>query len=624
MEGPLSSAESSIHEIVTLVANYRTDEALARSQIAVLQKQWEDLRRDQDGLRQQQEEMKRQQEYFRQQQEVARRQEEVYRKQQEVLRSQEDVLRQQEMAVFRQLVDGRVLLDQAPLSLQRALYSAQSRAAEYKNRSALVHLLPTEIVSEIFLTGQHLQLYDPKWKSEKVRFEILVSHVSREWRAIALGTANLWKSASVFLDEPERIHAYLSRSAEALLELNLLSRIETSADELRCIWSVLIAPHLHRVESLSFIYRCPLQLKETLQLLSEACLPSLVHLSVDCPSAAEYFDIHRVEGFNMLAGGAPKLSSLRLNAILPEEGSTYLSSIRTLALTLPPSTRHSQFTSTQHIYSLLPSFIHLTTLSVDNWLPEGPRRRVTLPNLLCFKYGSFNRTDIPDIDALRDFLTTIIMPKVKSFIFEFETGMAVVELFRRLGSETHQEFLHLRDLVFVSQELMSTEVNPLRDRVVRVPSVSNPFEYVENLSLVNLSNTDVTLAPILGVEDTNNSTSFPRLPNLKNLTIGYPFLTPPMLRGILGKREAMGQPIPGLCVPDSFINDVTVFGSPQDIKLFHGQTHVNMERFDPGEFFASLEVLPLGEAETKAITRMGNRYARWHPLWQVNVGQSQT
>ena len=36
MEGPLSSAESSIHEIVTLVANYRTDEALARSQIAVL------------------------------------------------------------------------------------------------------------------------------------------------------------------------------------------------------------------------------------------------------------------------------------------------------------------------------------------------------------------------------------------------------------------------------------------------------------------------------------------------------------------------------------------------------------------------------------------------------------
>ena len=118
-------------------------------QIAVLQKQWEDLRRDQDVLRQQQEEMKRQQEYFRQQQEVARRQEEVYRKQQEVLRWEEDVLRQQEMAIFRQLVGGRVLLDQGPLLLQRALYKAQSRAAEYKNRSALVHLLPTEIVSEI-------------------------------------------------------------------------------------------------------------------------------------------------------------------------------------------------------------------------------------------------------------------------------------------------------------------------------------------------------------------------------------------------------------------------------------------------------------------------------------------
>ena len=141
--------------------------------------------------------MKRQQEYFRQQQEVARCQEDVYRKQQGVLRSQEDVLRQQEMAIFRQLVDGRVL-DHGPSSLQRALYNAQSRGAEYKNRSALVHLLPTEIVSEIFLTGQHLQLYDAKWKSEKVCFEILVSHVSREWRAIALGTVILWKSASSF------------------------------------------------------------------------------------------------------------------------------------------------------------------------------------------------------------------------------------------------------------------------------------------------------------------------------------------------------------------------------------------------------------------------------------------
>ena len=73
----------------------------------------------------------------------------MYRKQQEVLRSQEDVLRQQEMAIFRRLVDGRVLLDQGPLSLQRALYNAQSRAAEYKNRSALVHLLPTEMSLKI-------------------------------------------------------------------------------------------------------------------------------------------------------------------------------------------------------------------------------------------------------------------------------------------------------------------------------------------------------------------------------------------------------------------------------------------------------------------------------------------
>jgi len=526
--------------------------------------------------------MKHQQEYFRQQQEVARHQE-VY----------------------------GVLQDQGPLWLQQALYNAQRRAAEYMNRSALVHLLPTEIVSEIFLLGQHLQLYDPTWKSEKVRFEILVSHVSREWRAIALGTANLWKSASVFLDEPERIHAYMSRSAEALLELILLSRIETSADELRCIWSVLIAPHLHRVESLSFIYRCPLQLKETLHLLSNACLPSLVHLNVDCPSAAECFDIHRVEGFNILAGGAPKLSSLRLNAILPEEGSTYLSSLCTLALTFPPYTRHSQFMSTHHIYSLLPSFRHLTTLSVDNWLPEGPRQIVTLPNLFRFRYGSLNKTAIQDIDALRDFLTTIMMPKLKSFIVKCKTGMAVLELFRCLGSEIHQEFRHLRDLVFFSQELRSTEVNPLQDRVVHVPSVSNPFEYVENLSLVNLSNSDTTLAPILGVEDTNNLTSLPRLPNLKNLTIGYPFLTPATLQGILGKWEIIGQPIPRLCVPNSFIHDVVLFGSPQNIEWF--QTHVSMERFNPGKFFASLEVLPLGEAETRAMTRLGNRYARWHP-----------
>ena len=219
---------SSIHEIVTLIANYRTDEALARSQIAVLQKQWEDLRQDQDVLRQQQEEMKRQQEYFRQQQEVARHQEEVYRKQHEVLRSQEDVLRQQEMAICGWSCPTR------SRPFVPATGVVQCKKAGLQNTRIVQHLYICyrQRLSEILLTGQHLQLYDANWKSEKVRFEILVSHVFREWRAIALGRVILWKSACVFLDEPERIHAYMSLSAEALLELDLLSRIETYTDEL--------------------------------------------------------------------------------------------------------------------------------------------------------------------------------------------------------------------------------------------------------------------------------------------------------------------------------------------------------------------------------------------------------
>ena len=210
--------------------------------------------------------MKRQKEYFRQQQEVARRQEEVYRKQQEVLRLQEDVLRQQEMAIFRQLVDGRVLLEQGPLSLQRALYNAQCRTRIvqhlyicYRRKISLRFSSPVSTFSCTMQSGS-LRRY-----ALTSSYLMCPEHGALLlWR---LATANLWKSASVFLDEPEGIRAYMSRSAEALLELNLLSRIETSADELRCIWSVLIAPHLHRVESLSFIYRCPLQLKETFRYL---------------------------------------------------------------------------------------------------------------------------------------------------------------------------------------------------------------------------------------------------------------------------------------------------------------------------------------------------------------------
>lgn len=85
------------------------------------------------------------------------------------------------------------------------------------NSKALISSLPHEVVTNIFKIGRDSLPHT--W--DHIPFEILVSHVTRHWREVALATTTLW--AIIYRHEwqynLEPIMVYLQRSRQTPMEL---------------------------------------------------------------------------------------------------------------------------------------------------------------------------------------------------------------------------------------------------------------------------------------------------------------------------------------------------------------------------------------------------------------------
>jgi F-box-like len=183
------------------------------------------------------------------------------------------------------------------------------------NSNAGTSNLPKEILSNIFEAGLHAQL---ALGHLDLPFEILVSHVSRRWRAVALQTPGLWSyiCLSPYRSTIDLLDIYIERSRGFLLDINFrMNPMFHLHEEISQTFSAnflqqlaILIPHAVRWRQLSVSLHS--QIAEDLSVLADVCAPALQSLSLEVLGHTASIATH---SFPLFGGGAPMLSSVELN-----------------------------------------------------------------------------------------------------------------------------------------------------------------------------------------------------------------------------------------------------------------------------------------------------------------------
>jgi hypothetical protein len=222
--------------------------------------------------------------------------------------------------------------------LDDALACVNVRIAEIQdvNRNTCTSNLPSEILSAIFEAG--LSLPPTSQYPPEQPFEILVSHVSRHWRSVALQTNRLWTevSTNIWSSAVELLDLYLERSGSCLLDITIEQIVGDDGDsnpefEIRNFGRHLqsLAPHAARWKNLSIHADFNRPLSEVLSPLTDIYAPALESFSLG--QHVYYTDVRPTGAtyIELFTGGSPVLSSVELNGkfiyeVRPPLGVKYL------------------------------------------------------------------------------------------------------------------------------------------------------------------------------------------------------------------------------------------------------------------------------------------------------------
>jgi hypothetical protein len=187
-----------------------------------------------------------------------------------------------------------------------------------------ISCLPPELLAQIFILAQAESNQHPFF--DGIRFEVLLSHVSRHWRAVSLTTRSLWNHIDIYT--PYSLHrasCYLQRSgSQSLLAIYInLSNWErdhaaknlskSCPPFIRSIASHII-PHLHQIRSLSFTCFSESTCLEILPILRNASAPNLRQLEVKFDHFTFPFRIHP-NGLKILEHGSSPLAFLKIDLV---------------------------------------------------------------------------------------------------------------------------------------------------------------------------------------------------------------------------------------------------------------------------------------------------------------------
>jgi F-box-like len=179
------------------------------------------------------------------------------------------------------------------------------------------HRLPVELLVAIF---QEFECSSRRYNPGSIPSPVILSHVCRLWRDVALDTATLWTDIRIYhpsMTQIRRSSYYetcLERSKSSLIDVNYYHFYRASYTIITVLSSLL--PHIARVRRLTFVIENRLSLLTALQAFDEVtAAPRLESLRISLLDRSGGSFLERT-GFPLFAGGAPLLRSVQYNGIL--------------------------------------------------------------------------------------------------------------------------------------------------------------------------------------------------------------------------------------------------------------------------------------------------------------------
>ncbi|KAG5652769.1 hypothetical protein H0H81_003707 [Sphagnurus paluster] len=257
--------------------------------------------------------------------------------------------------------------------INKELQDTNTVYCQLKNRTTPIYKLPDELLSDIFQRCHAIMM-----GSRGRPFEVLVSHVSSDWRNLALNTPLLWNMINLEVHErtrgriAQRLSAYLTRSSECLLDLSLRFSI---ADGLKDFLE-LLAPHAGRWYRVSICCTHRSTLPDDIYgPLHSIAAPALIHLSLRIDHPGDDTDVPRRvypgAGQPIITIGAPSLCFVRVAGKVFGNLTPPLSAIQTFHVDAWPKNLMS-LSQFRAMLDALPCLVNLSLSGLSVQLPRDP------------------------------------------------------------------------------------------------------------------------------------------------------------------------------------------------------------------------------------------------------------
>lgn len=429
--------------------------------------------------------------------------------------------------------------------------------ADLCNQKVTVYTLPIELLSLIF-EECFRDLHQP---THRTRCSLVLSHITKHFRDVALGTPSLWTQIELRVgrySDLVRADAFLQRSINRLLDVHLYfeehpSDLSDSVSDPTCSLRM-VFPHIHRWHELHLIGSGSLAshtpLAACLYRLRSAEAPNLLLLRIDLANS----DVVTLEFRKdvLFGAGAPRLSSIQLCGVAPQRCLPPLASARHLKLQeLTPEGGHYF-----EPFSTLRNLPYLTHLNIDDsfCLDWSSRATIHFPALLTLAICVED-----DDELIPGILTALTAPLLQTLILEEVVQVDLQNLFATLDLSQPPKFPSLRSLTMAKQSgHFSMELwDQLTIFLPRVTSFTLVYlrGHMGGSSMAELGHLALTGWPRL-----HTFTLYDAKPSTERTR-----LIAPMLLQFLGNRQKLGYPIMELQTSRTIFDTVDQCGELLDL-----------------------------------------------------------
>lgn len=440
------------------------------------------------------------------------------------------------------------------------------------NENAPVGSIPPEILSAIFETGHRMAIFSDSYNSDdseqeelgSSRFEVVVSHVTTYFRAVAIDNPALWSRIDVSPQlSKDELAVYLDRSKRYPLDLHLYLK---DVDDMVSNEMVdILFSQMDRWLRFSVESDFERDDNPVLARLVDSSAPLLEHLSISVADRDPTNISTIVNSYpQTLRGGAPRLSFVRLGGLSLYFFRPPLANVTTLHIdqTKDISMRYTEFRA---ILTAPRALVNLSVMgdilhSTDSWVsPNG--ELINLPALRALRIGGNAGKVYCGI------LLGIRAPSLESLVLKDVLDQDLDPIWRVYAERAlHTPLPRLLSLTFCDFELCESTYHNLSRVFPEITQFTSLYSSVVTPLILKLLRG--------GGNDSSSSLLGPPWPHLHTLRIIYNPDDEELVADVVRKREEMGYPITNLSFGTS-----SSLSTVKNLKWFEEHVKV-VERFD--------------------------------------------